>query len=456
MLRRTALVLLAFLLTAGAGFFAADRMGVDLPWNMASLTGPDTAGTDDDAAGSDHPETAPSDKAEETVSETAEKAEQAIEDTVAALTKDAPATAEPGPGSVALDISRISPDGPSVFAGRAEPGTYVTLMENGKPAGTAKADASGSWSLSTEHKFASADPEISFEVAEAPPPTPEPPDEEAQTAEAKPEPAAPEPAEPDSAPTVAGDVMRKFENLVSEAREEAAAEERRKIAQEKQARLEDAKRKDAERRAAAEKAPDKEAAEKPRTPEREEAAAEQTAVAPAETKASSASDRSASESRTSAGSADAASRPKTTVESSAEEDTSDTETAMMAAPGKAAKPKAQAPIPVPIMFVYNQATLTPEGERAAELLLEYLLLKRLDVVELTGHADERGTYAYNFELSRERLDAVAEILKAGGYKGELKLTPKGKTEPFEGIDRSKYRGEALYQFDRRVELRVSH
>ncbi len=60
-------------------------------------------------------------------------------------------------------------------------------------------------------------------------------------------------------------------------------------------------------------------------------------------------------------------------------------------------------IPVPIMFVYNEAKLTPEGERAASLLLEYLNLKHFSVVELTGHADERGTDGYNYDLSRERL-----------------------------------------------------
>lgn len=469
MLRRTALVLLLFLLTAAAGLFAANRMDVDLPWSIASLTGSGATEKDETTTASPEPEASPSHKAEQAASKTAENAEQAIEDTVAALTKDAPAADEPEAGDVALDISRISPDGPSVFAGRAEPGTYVTLMENGKPAGTTKANSSGSWSLSTEHKFASADPEISFEVAEAPPPKAEPATEdtkvteETQAAEAPPEPSsAAEPADPNSAPAVAGDVMRKFENLVSEAREEAAAEERRKLEEQRLARLEDAKRKDAERRAAAAQ---KEEAER-NAAARDEAAPEETTVAAvepetdtetkSETQTQSADEERASESRaTASASADKAPGTKSTVEASGSESGSDSKTAMMATPGKAAKPTAQAPIPVPLMFVYNQATLTPEGKRASDLLLEYLLLKRLDSVELTGHADERGTHAYNYDLSRERLEAVAEILNEGGYKGELKLTPKGKTEPFRGIDRSKYRGEALYQFDRRVELRVT-
>ena len=44
--------------------------------------------------------------------------------------------------------------------------------------------------------------------------------------------------------------------------------------------------------------------------------------------------------------------------------------------------------PIPMTFVYNEATLTADGRRAAGLLLEYLNLKKFDVVTLSGHADE--------------------------------------------------------------------
>lgn len=112
-------------------------------------------------------------------------------------------------------------------------------------------------------------------------------------------------------------------------------------------------------------------------------------------------------------------------------------------------------IPVPITFVYNEAALTPEGDRAAKLLLEYVKLKRLSTISLSGHADERGSDAFNFELSRERLDTVASLLRDGGYAGELELVPKGKSEPYLGVDRTKFSGETLYQLDRRVELRFT-
>lgn len=117
-----------------------------------------------------------------------------------------------------------------------------------------------------------------------------------------------------------------------------------------------------------------------------------------------------------------------------------------------AAPTGAVTIPVPMTFAYNAAELTPEGERAARLLLEYVTLKGLSSVSLTGHADERGSDAYNLDLSRERLERVAKILKDGGYRGQLDLLPKGSSEPYRGIDRSRLSGEALYQLDRRVEL----
>ncbi|MBY0561865.1 OmpA family protein [Hyphomicrobium sp.] len=113
-------------------------------------------------------------------------------------------------------------------------------------------------------------------------------------------------------------------------------------------------------------------------------------------------------------------------------------------------------IPVPITFVYNEATLTPEGRSAATLLLEFLKLKKFASVILSGHADERGLPDYNMELSHERLVAIEHVLRNGGYQGKLQLVPKGATEPFTGVDRSKYPLEELYQLDRRVELRVAN
>jgi len=100
--------------------------------------------------------------------------------------------------------------------------------------------------------------------------------------------------------------------------------------------------------------------------------------------------------------------------------------------------------------------LTSEGRKAIDLLSEYLSLKKYRRVVLTGHADERGTQSLNMELSQQRLNTVARYLKNAGFKGELKLIPKGETEPFSGVDRQLFSREELYKLDRRVELVESH
>jgi outer membrane protein OmpA-like peptidoglycan-associated protein len=112
-------------------------------------------------------------------------------------------------------------------------------------------------------------------------------------------------------------------------------------------------------------------------------------------------------------------------------------------------------VPVPVTFVFNEATLTNDGRRAAGLLLEYLQLKRFSRIKLTGHADERGTDALNLALSAQRLQTVARFLREGGYKGQLDLIPKGKAEPYMGVVRADFSQEDLWQLDRRVELMVS-
>ena len=103
-------------------------------------------------------------------------------------------------------------------------------------------------------------------------------------------------------------------------------------------------------------------------------------------------------------------------------------------------------------FVYREPVFTPEGEKAAALLLRYFKLKGFKKVALSGHADERGSHGANLQLSKQRLDYLAQYLREGGFEGELELVPKGETEKFTGVDRSEYPPEELWQLDRRVEV----
>jgi outer membrane protein OmpA-like peptidoglycan-associated protein len=117
------------------------------------------------------------------------------------------------------------------------------------------------------------------------------------------------------------------------------------------------------------------------------------------------------------------------------------------------KPNVPLP-PAPITFAYNETNLTPAGRQQAVLLSEFLNEQRLTSVTLSGHADERGSDEFNMELSRRRLKTVAHYLHESGYIGELKLVPKGKSEPYPTPNRDRLPREDAFQLDRRVELRL--
>jgi outer membrane protein OmpA-like peptidoglycan-associated protein len=110
------------------------------------------------------------------------------------------------------------------------------------------------------------------------------------------------------------------------------------------------------------------------------------------------------------------------------------------------------PLPVPVQFIYRKDVFTEYGRQAASLLLKYFLVKKFSAVSLSGHADERGTAAANQKLSRERLQRIEKFLRNGGFAGKLTLIPKGATEIYKGVDRSKFPQEELWQLDRRVEV----
>jgi outer membrane protein OmpA-like peptidoglycan-associated protein len=113
-------------------------------------------------------------------------------------------------------------------------------------------------------------------------------------------------------------------------------------------------------------------------------------------------------------------------------------------------------IPAPITFVYNDTTFTAEGRRAADSLAQHLIAQHPVLASLSGHADERGSDQFNMELSRRRLSVVADHLRDRGFLGKLELIPKGRSEPYLGVDRNALPREEVLQLDRRVELLHTH
>lgn len=111
--------------------------------------------------------------------------------------------------------------------------------------------------------------------------------------------------------------------------------------------------------------------------------------------------------------------------------------------------------PAPVLFPYDEASITAIGRDQAVALGAFLRQRKLDAVTLTGHADERGSDEYNIKLSRHRLESVARYLREAGYAGKLVLIPKGRSQPFIGADRKTLPKEEAFQLDRRVELHLA-
>lgn len=305
--------------------------------------------------------------------------------------KDALAPAPAGSGGApAFDVARIDPNGTSVFAGRAEPRSSVTITADGKEIGTVEADDNGDWTFTTDTKIPNPDAKLALFKA-----VPRP---KAQVAETP-----PAPPKPQTAGAVTANMLKNLEGMVAEARSGA----------------------------------DKPAAAAVPTPPLQPPAENRIAAA-----APAASVTPPSVTAPSVPASGVTAPPLQPVTPAV-------------APAAAPDRPANTSVPVPVTFVFNEATLTDEGRRAAALLLEYLQIKRFPKVTLTGHADERGTDALNMSLSRERLDTVASFLREGGFNGQLDLVPKGKTEPYLGVVRSEFPQEDLWQLDRRVELMVS-
>jgi nucleoid-associated protein YgaU len=95
-----------------------------------------------------------------TGSSTATPSAAAPESGAAAVANDAAQGAALTPTAPSFDVVRVNPNGDAVIAGRAKPGASVTLLDDGKVIGSAKADDRGEWVLLPnssiapgEHKF---------------------------------------------------------------------------------------------------------------------------------------------------------------------------------------------------------------------------------------------------------------------------------------------------------------
>jgi outer membrane protein OmpA-like peptidoglycan-associated protein len=104
-----------------------------------------------------------------------------------------------------------------------------------------------------------------------------------------------------------------------------------------------------------------------------------------------------------------------------------------------------------IYFDFNKATIRKESYPVLDSIYQFLAENPTIVVEVAGHADERGGYEYNIRLTQARANAVVDYLVKKGINPN-RLIPKGYgwTQPV--IKGAKTERE--HQLNRRVEFRI--
>lgn len=100
------------------------------------------------------------------------------------------------------------------------------------------------------------------------------------------------------------------------------------------------------------------------------------------------------------------------------------------APAAAPEPAPQSVVLEDVNFEFNKATLRPEAYETLDKAVETLKSWGDGTVEVGGHADSKGSEAYNMALSRRRAEAVREYLVSKGIPAErLVTTAYGESQP---------------------------
>ena len=103
-----------------------------------------------------------------------------------------------------------------------------------------------------------------------------------------------------------------------------------------------------------------------------------------------------------------------------------------------------------VYFDFDHYVIRPEAAQVLSELGAYLKSNPGSQVEILAFADDRGSSAYNFELTQKRGEAVAAFLTKNGVDAtSLAIIPKGKQSMrFAGT-------EVQRQFNRRVEFHIN-
>jgi len=99
-----------------------------------------------------------------------------------------------------------------------------------------------------------------------------------------------------------------------------------------------------------------------------------------------------------------------------------------------------------IYFIVDTSTLTPEAQETLRRQAAWLRQYPNVIVQVEGHADERGTSEYNISFSARRATATREFLIAQGVQGNrISSIAYGKERPVALCD-----AEQCYSQNRRA------
>ncbi len=105
-----------------------------------------------------------------------------------------------------------------------------------------------------------------------------------------------------------------------------------------------------------------------------------------------------------------------------------------------------------IYFDFNSARIRPESYPVLDSIAQMLKDNPTVIVEIGGHADTRGTRAYNKKLTQARANSVKEYLVTRHGIDPSRLIAVGYGEDFPVVYPE--RSEADYQMNRRVEFKI--
>jgi peptidoglycan-associated lipoprotein len=104
-------------------------------------------------------------------------------------------------------------------------------------------------------------------------------------------------------------------------------------------------------------------------------------------------------------------------------------------------------LPSRVLFDFDSSTIRPDAEMALDLVATFMRANPTTHVILEGHADPRGSHAYNDQLALRRAQAVGTFLTGRAVPSAQidDVTSVGKRRPISTAPKEFFQ-------DRRVEL----